>query len=50
LRRPQAAIKKRFGVELAERTVGTVLNKLGFRRPVAAALSSAQGCGGPGGI
>jgi len=28
----QAAIKKRFGVELAERTVGTVLNKLGFRR------------------
>jgi len=28
----QAVIKKRFGVDLAERSVGTVLNKLGFRR------------------
>jgi transposase len=28
----QAVIKERFGVDMAERTVGTVLNKLGFRR------------------
>ncbi len=28
----QAVIKKRFGVDMAERTVGAVLNKLGFRR------------------
>jgi transposase len=28
----QAVIKARFGVELAERTVGTLLNKLGYRR------------------
>jgi transposase len=28
----QAVIKEHFGVDIAERTVGTVLNKLGFRR------------------
>ena len=28
----RAVIKERFGVDMAERTVGTVLNKLGFRR------------------
>jgi transposase len=28
----QVVIEERFGVALAERTVGTVLNKLGFRR------------------
>jgi transposase len=28
----QAVIKERFGVDMAERTVGTVLNNLGFRR------------------
>jgi transposase len=28
----QAVIKERFGVDMAERTVGTVLNQLGFRR------------------
>ena len=28
----QAVIKERFAVDMAERTVGTVLNQLGFRR------------------